>query len=105
MVAVLSGGNIDPLLLMRVLRHGMIAAGRYLSLRVRVPDQPGGLAALLRQLAEADANVLDVVHQRTGAGLHLGDVDVALQLETRGKHHREEILHRLRSAGYTVNFS
>ncbi|MFD2079249.1 threonine dehydratase [Actinopolymorpha cephalotaxi] len=104
-VAVLSGGNIDPLLLMRVLRHGMIAAGRYLSLRVRVPDQPGGLAALLRQLAEADANVLDVVHQRTGAGLHLGDVDVALQLETRGKHHREEILHRLRSAGYTVNFS
>ena len=105
MVAVLSGGNVDPLLLMRVVRHGMAAAGRYLSFRARVPDEPGGLAALLGELAAADANVLDVVHERTSATLHLGDVEVALQVETRGKHHREEILNRLRQAGYPIHIS
>ncbi|MEQ4203723.1 threonine ammonia-lyase [Actinopolymorpha sp. B17G11] len=103
-VAVLSGGNVDPLLLMRVVRHGMAAAGRYLSIRVRVPDQPGGLAALLNELAAAEANVLDVIHERTSASLHLGEVEVALQVETRGNHHREEILDRLRKAGYPVTF-
>jgi threonine dehydratase len=104
-VAVLSGGNVDPLLLMQVVRHGMAAAGRYLSIRVRVPDQPGGLAALLNDLAAAEANVLDVIHERTSASLHLGEVEVALQVETRGNHHREEILDRLRKAGYPITFS
>ncbi|WP_020577186.1 threonine ammonia-lyase [Actinopolymorpha alba] len=104
-VAVLSGGNIDPLLLMRVLRHGMAAAGRYLSFRVRVPDQPGGLAALLGELASADANVLDVVHERTSSHLHVGEVEVSLQVETRGKQHREEILARLRKAEYPIVLS
>jgi threonine dehydratase len=103
-VAVLSGGNVDPLLLMRVVRHGMAAAGRYLSVRVRVPDQPGGLAALLNELATAGANVLDVIHERTSASLHLDEVEVALQVETRGNHHREEILDSLRKAGYPVTF-
>jgi threonine dehydratase len=101
-VAVLSGGNVDPLLLMRVVRHGMAAAGRYLSVRVRVPDQPGGLAALLNELAAAGANVLDVIHERTSASLHLDEVEVALQVETRGNHHREEILDSLRKAGYPI---
>ena len=104
-VAVLSGGNIDPLLLMRVVRHGMAAAGRYLSFRTRVSDQPGGLAGLLRELAGSDANVLDVVHERTSASLHLGEVEVALQVETRGKNHREQILTGLREAGYPIIFS
>ncbi len=104
-VAVLSGGNIDPLLLMRVVRHGMASAGRYLSFRTRVPDQPGGLAGLLSELAAADANVLDVVHERTSAELHLGEVAVALQVETRGKQHREQILARLREAAYPIIFS
>ncbi|HZC27097.1 MAG TPA: threonine ammonia-lyase [Actinopolymorphaceae bacterium] len=104
-VAVLSGGNIDPLLLMQVVRHGMAAAGRYLSVRIRVPDQPGGLASLLAELAAAEANVLDVVHERTSASLHLGEVEVALQVETRGKQHRAEILGRLRNAGYAVTIT
>lgn len=103
-VAVLSGGNIDPLLLMRVIRSGMAAAGRYLSFRVRIPDTPGGLAGVLGELAAAEANVLDVVHERTSATLHLDEVEVALQVETRGATHKEEILSRLRSAGYVVIF-
>jgi threonine dehydratase len=103
-VPVLSGGNIDPLLLMRVIRHGMAAAGRYLSFRVRIPDLPGALARLLAELARVEANVLDVVHQRTSAQLHLDEVEVALQVETRGAEHREEVLAHLRSVGYPPEF-
>ncbi|HEX6325788.1 MAG TPA: threonine ammonia-lyase [Jiangellaceae bacterium] len=102
LVAVLSGGNIDPLLLLRVIRHGMAAAGRYLSFRVRIPDQPGALARLLAELAAADANVLDVVHERTGARLHVDEVEVALQVETRGPEHCDRVLAQLRTAHYPV---
>ncbi|MGI8693780.1 MAG: threonine ammonia-lyase [Geodermatophilaceae bacterium] len=99
-VAVLSGGNIDPLLLLRVMQHGMIAAGRYLSLRMHVPDRPGSLAVLLTLLADLGANVLDVEHSRTSARLHLGEVGIALSLETRGIEHCERVLAELRAAGY-----
>jgi threonine dehydratase len=102
-VAVLSGGNIDPILLMNVLRHGMATTGRYLAFRVRIPDRPGGLARLLADLAQANANVLDVVHQRTGSYLHIGEVEVALQVETRGAPHAAEVLRHLRDNGYPVS--
>jgi threonine dehydratase len=104
-VAVLTGGNIDPLLLLRVLRHGLAAAGRYLSLRVRIQDRPGALARLLAELAESEANVLDVEHVRTNPKLRLDEVEVALQLETRGPAHCDEVLDTLRAAGYTLVFS
>jgi threonine dehydratase len=99
---VLSGGNVDPVLLLRLLRHGMAAAGRYLSLRLRIPDRPGELARLLGELAASGANVLDVEHLRTGPRLHLGEVEVALQLETRGPANGEDLLRRLENAGYPV---
>lgn len=102
-VVVLSGGNIDPILLMSVLRHGMATTGRYLDFRVRIPDRPGGLAQLLGELAAADANVLDVVHQRTAAHLHMGEVEVALQVETRGAPHAEKVLSHLRGCGWHVS--
>ncbi len=101
-VAVLSGGNIDPILLMNVLRHGMAAAGRYLVFRVLISDRPGGLARLLADLAASEANVLDVVHQRTSPQLHVGEVEVALQVETRGQEHAERVLGLLRERGYRV---
>ena len=104
-VAVLSGGNVDPVLLLRVIQHGMIAAGRYLSFRVRIGDRPGELARLLRLLAELGANVLDVEHSRTGPKLHLGEVEVALSVETRGPDHCEELLAALRQAGRPLSFS
>lgn len=103
-VAVLSGGNIDTLLLLRVLRHGLASAGRYLSLRCRIPDRPGALAELLGQFAELEANVLDVVHERTAARLDVGEVEVFLQLETRGPQHCASVLDRLREAGYPLIF-
>jgi threonine dehydratase len=103
-VAVLSGGNIDPLLLLRVLRHGLAASGRYLSFRVRIPDRPGALVRLLTVLAEADANVFDVEHVRTDPRLHVDEVEVALQIETRGAGHCDDVLARMRGAGYRVIF-
>jgi threonine dehydratase len=102
-VVVLSGGNVDPILLMNVLRHGMATTGRYLAFRARIPDRPGGLARLLAELAEVEANVLDVVHQRTSAHLHIGEVEVALEVETRGEAHAEKVLDHLRGCGYSVS--
>lgn len=101
-VAVLSGGNVDPLLMQRILTHGMAAAGRYLSLRLRLTDRPGALAALLGTLSVADANVLDVSHVRTDPRLGLTEAEVELHLETKGREHCEEVAAALREAGYLV---
>jgi threonine dehydratase len=101
-VGVLSGGNIDPVLMMRVIRHGMAAAGRYLQVRLRAPDRPGSLATLLGLLAETEANVLEVEHVRTGVRLSVDEVEIALRLETRGPDHCRTVLAALRAAGYPL---
>jgi threonine dehydratase len=103
-VAVLSGGNIDPLLLSKVLRHGLAAAGRYLTFRCRLPDRPGALSALLTEVAGLGANVLDVVHERVTPGLHVDEVEVLLQVETRGAGHCDSVIGQLRAAGYKLSF-
>jgi threonine ammonia-lyase medium form len=103
-VAVLSGGNIDPLLLLRIIRHGLAAAGRYLQFRVQVPDRPGSLAGLLADLAGADANVLEIEHVRTSATLPVDEVEIAVQLEAKGIAHCEELLNTLRDKGYLLTF-
>ena len=102
LVAVVSGGNIDPLLLGKVIRHGMAAAGRYLNLDVTIPDTPGGLAALLRVIGGSGANVLEVVHERISPMLRVDEVEVSLQLETRGAEHSATVLAALAGAGYAV---
>jgi threonine dehydratase len=104
-VAVLSGGNIDPLLLAKVLRHGLSAAGRYLVFRCRLSDRPGALVTLLSELAELGVNVLDVTHERVAPRLHVDEAEVLLHLETRGQEHCDEVLGRLRAGGYTLSFT
>jgi threonine dehydratase len=101
-VAVLSGGNVDPLVLLHVIQHGMASAARYLSLRVRVGDRPGALAELLQQVAGLGANVIDIEHSRISGTVPMGDVDVALSLETRGPDHCRELVEALRDAGHRV---
>ncbi|MER6024724.1 threonine ammonia-lyase [Streptomyces sp. NPDC001851] len=101
-VAVLSGGNVDPVLMQRVLRHGMAAQGRYLAVRLRLTDRPGALATLLSVLSAVDANVLDVSHVRTDPRLGLTEAEVELHLETKGPAHCTEVGRALRDAGYTV---
>jgi threonine dehydratase len=104
-VALLSGGNIDPLLLSKLLRHGLSAAGRFLGIRCRVPDHPGSLAALLGYLADLGTNVLEVSHERLGAGLRVDEVEVVLQVETRGPEHCEHVKSKLEAAGYALSFA
>ncbi len=103
-VIVLSVGNIDPLLLAKVLRHGLSAAGRYLAFRCRLPDRPGALATLLHELADLGVNVLEVVHERVALRLHVDEAEVLLQLETRGPAHCEEVISQLKRSGYTLIF-
>jgi threonine dehydratase len=103
-VVVLSGGNIDPLLLSKVLRRGLAAAGRYLTFRCRLPDRPGALATLLAKVAGLGANVLDVVHERVTPGLLVDEVEVLLQVETRGPGHCDSVISELRESGYKLLF-
>ena len=104
-VAVLSGGNIDPLLLSKLLRHGLSASGRFLGLRCRLPDHPGSLAALLGAIADLGANVLEVSHERLGPSLRVDEVEVVLHVETRGPEHCADVKTKLRAAGYALDFS
>lgn len=92
---VVSGGNVDSLLLMRIIRHGLAAAGRYLTVTVRVPDRPGSLARLLAEVKDLQANVLEVQHDRLDAGLGVDEVDIVVQMETRGHDHCEKVLDAL----------
>ncbi|TNC29604.1 threonine ammonia-lyase [Amycolatopsis alkalitolerans] len=94
-VGILSGGNVDPLLLLQIIQHGMTAGGRYLALRLKVPDRPGVLASVLSRVSELGANVLDVEHSRVAGTLALGEVEVALNLETRGPEHCTEVTDEL----------
>jgi threonine dehydratase len=102
-VAVLSGGNIDPLLLLRIIRHGLTAAGRYLNLSVRVPDRPGSLARLLVDCAALDANVVEVAHSHTGRALTVDEVEIGVQLETRGREHADAVLSALGDKGWRLS--
>jgi threonine dehydratase len=102
-VAILSGGNIDPMLLLRVIEHGLASAGRFLRLAVRCDDRPGELARLLSEIAEQRANVVDVAHSRQSPRLNFGEVEVALSVETRGQDHSAALISQLRASGYRVS--
>lgn len=102
-VAVLSGGNIDPLILQHVITSGLAAEGRFLTVRTRVADKPGELHRLLGLLAEERANVVAVEHHRFGRRLQLEEVEVIVELETRGPDHIARIRARLRDSGYPVD--
>jgi threonine dehydratase len=96
---VLSGGNIDALLMQRVIRHGLAASDRYTNIAVMLPDRPGQLVRTAQAVAEAHANVVEVLHTRHGSGLQISEVELDLSVETRGKEHRDEVLESLKKAG------
>ena len=102
-VSVLSGGNIDPLILLEVIRHGLAVSGRFLMFRVRIGDRPGNLMRLLTDLAGMQLNVLNVTHDRASESLGIGKVEVAMQVATRGADHREEVKTKLAELGYDIN--
>ena len=96
---ILSGGNIDPLLLQRVIRHGLAAAERYNTISVMLPDRPGQLALTAAVIAKANANVVEVLHTRHGLGLKISEVELNLSVETSGHAHTLEVLKALEDAG------
>jgi threonine dehydratase len=100
--AILSGGNVDPLLLIKVIDHGLSAAGRYVVLRVILDDRPGALAGLTADVARLGLNVLEVEHHRSGMALDMEQVEVRLTLETRNPIHSDEVVADLKGRGYTV---
>ena len=104
-VAVLSGGNIDPLVMQHLVTTGLTEEGRYVTIRTRVPDRPGALVSLLRLMAEQRANVLGVEHHRRGRRLRLGQVEVVIELEVRGNDHIAMIRDNLKAAGYPVTMA
>lgn len=99
---ILSGGNIDPLLLQRVIGHGLAASARYMKLRILLPDIPGQLVRTASIVAEANANVVEVIHTRHATELPISEVELELHIETRGHEHGEAVAQALRDAGYTV---
>jgi threonine dehydratase len=102
-VAVLTGGNIDPLMLQHLVTAGLTTEGRYVTLRTKVPDSPGELSRLLRLIGEQRANVVGVAHHRLERRLRLGQVEVVLELETRGFDHVDALRHALEAHGYPVS--
>ena len=99
---VLSGGNIDPSLLITVMRHGLTLSGRYLVARTRIPDRPGELVKLLELVAAERVNVVSVEHHREGVSVSVAETEVELTLATRDADHATALLERMREWGYPV---
>lgn len=99
-VVVLSGGNVDVTFLSRIIEHGLIEAGRYLRLAVKIDDRPGALRDLLDIFATLRANVISVQHHRVGTSILLGQTEVEIDLETRDRHHIDSIFAQLTERGY-----
>jgi threonine dehydratase len=98
-VAVLSGGNIDPLLMQKVIGHGLAASERYTTISVMLPDRPGQLVKTAEAIAAAHGNVVEVLHTRHGKGLDISEVELRMSVETTGHEHRQRVLKALQAAG------
>jgi threonine dehydratase len=98
--AILSGGNVDPNLMDRLLQYGLGAAGRHLRLRTELTDRPGALVGLSTVIANQGANIFEVVHHRIGSARSVNVVDLELTLEVNDRAHGEAVVRALRAAGY-----
>ncbi|UFS72497.1 threonine ammonia-lyase [Geomonas sp. RF6] len=101
-VVLLSGGNIDVKTIATVVERGLVAAGRYLKLKVELEDIPGALACLLSAVAQTRANISIITHDRRARSLPIGKTEVLLEVETRGVDHIEEVIKYLSSQGYQL---
>ena len=101
-VGVLCGGNIDVNMISRIIERGLVGDGRMAHLIVKVRDRPGSLSLLTDLMAGMGANVLDIHHRRGFADISVGDVEIVLQIETRGRDHVAEIIRALEDRGVGV---
>ena len=98
-VAVLSGGNLDPLLMQKIIGHGLEAANRYTTITAMLADRPGQLVKTSEAIARAQGNVVEVLHTRHGRGLGIGEVELQMSVETSDREHVERIMAELKSSG------
>jgi threonine dehydratase len=101
-VCLLSGGNIDVKTIAVVVERGLVAAGRYLKLKIELDDVPGALARLAAEIATIKANISIITHDRRSKSLPIGKTEVLIELETRGFEHTSEVITYLKGAGYQV---
>jgi threonine dehydratase len=101
-LALLSGGNVDLTALSHVLQRGLVEQGRLVRLVITIPDRPGGLNAITEVLAQKGANILQVFHQRSTMKTSLGETEVEVDMETRGREFTEEIIHTFTEKGFRV---
>jgi threonine dehydratase len=101
-IPVLSGGNIDPTMLISVMRHGLTVAGRYLVVRTQLADRPGELIKVLSLVAEERGNLISVEHHREGMDIPVSETEVELTLVTRDEEHCRRLLGAMEERGYTV---
>ncbi len=102
-MVTLSGGNVDPLLLLRIVQRGLVAAGRYMVISARIPDLPGHLEALLAAVAEHQANIATVSHSRTDPRLRVDECDVIVEVEVKGPEHAGELVTGLQARGFAIS--
>jgi threonine dehydratase len=100
--AVLAGGNIDATTLVSVVRYGLTASGRYLVIKILIPDRPGQLARIVGVIAEKGANVIAIAHHREGRNIGVLETEAELTLETRDEEHSQTVIHGLVAEGFTV---
>ncbi|CUR65250.1 threonine ammonia-lyase [Achromobacter xylosoxidans] len=100
---VLTGGNIDPLMLGELIERGMVRAGRLARIRVDLRDLPGALAHATKLIADAQANITEVHHQRAFTSLPVRNVEVDFVLQTRGPEHIQEVIDILNAAGFAAS--
>ena len=99
---LLSGGNIDPTMLISVMRHGLTVAGRYLVVRTQLSDRPGELIKLLSLVAEERGNLISVEHHREGMDIPVSETEVELTMITRDEEHCARLLDAMAERGYVV---
>jgi threonine dehydratase len=100
---VISGGNLDVNILSRIIERGMVRDGRRLRLRITLPDYPGALEGLARRIADANANIVETLHNRAHYGVSLSETAIDITMETRGQEHVEEIAATLTAGGYSFH--
>lgn len=101
-VAVVSGGNVDPNTLVRVVDRGLVKTGRLVRVRARLVDRPGSLWRLLDVVAREGANVVTVEHDRLAPDVPVGEAEVTLLVETRDAQHAQMLLAALVAAGFSA---
>jgi threonine dehydratase len=100
--AVLAGGNIDATTLVSVVRYGLTVSGRYLVIKILIPDRPGQLARIVGVIAEKGANVIAIAHHREGRNIGVLETEAELTLETRDEEHSQTVIQGLAGAGFMV---